>query len=294
MDYWNEMALFVEVAEAQGFTKAAAKLDMPQSTLSRKISELEKSLGLQLLSRSTRRVGLTEAGARYLERVRPIVEEARRIHDELGGMLLRPHGVLRVSLPVDFSYEFLAPLLPEFAAQYPEIGLEMDVTPRKADLVGEPFDLVIRAGEQPDSGYVATLLMKADFYLYAAPTFLDKHGVPPSPQEVNPAHCLRFPALPVWRLADAAGNTAEIAAQSPYAVNSMGMLTRMAAQGLGIALVPQMGAAAQYEAEGRLQRVLPGWSAPPVPVYAMTATRLLPAKVKCFIEFVKARAGVAD
>ncbi|MDO4878953.1 MAG: LysR substrate-binding domain-containing protein [Neisseria sp.] len=284
------MTLFVEVAEAQGFTKAAEKLGMPQSTLSRKIGELEKSLGLRLLNRSTRRVGLTEAGARYLERVRPIVEEARRIHDELGGMLRRPHGVLRVSLPVDFSYEFLAPLLPEFAAQYPEIGLEMDVTPRKADLIAEPFDLVIRAGEQPDSGYIATVLAHAERALYAAPGWLAGHGEPQAPQDLRPADCLRFPVQPVWHLADAAGGTAQTAAESPYAANSMGMLTRMAAHGLGVAFVPKM-SAEKYEAQGRLKRILPDWQGQAVPVYALTATRLLPAKVKCFIEFVKSRMG---
>lgn len=288
MDYLSEMALFVEVTEAKGFSKAAAKLEMPQSTLSRRVGELEKQLGLQLLNRTTRRVELTEAGLRYFERVKPIVEEVRRIHDELGGMLVRPHGVLRVSLPVDFSYEFLAPLLPEFAAQYPEIGLEMDVTPRKADLIGEPFDLVIRTGEQPDSGYIATVLMHAKRYLYASPSYLAKHSEPQTPQGLRTADCLRFQTASSWTLINTAGETAQTAAESPYAVNSMGMLARMAVHGLGVAFVPAM-AAEKYEAEGRLKRILPDWHGQSVPVYALTATRLLPAKTKCFIEFLRSR-----
>ena len=288
MDYLSEMALFVEVAEAKGFSKAAAKLGMRQSTLSRRVGELEKQLGLQLLNRTTRRVELTEAGLRYFERVKPIVEEVRRIHDELGGMLVRPHGVLRVSLPVDFSYEFLAPLLPEFAAQYPEIGLEMDVTPRKADLIGEPFDLVIRTGEQPDSGYIATVLMHAERYLYASPSYLAKHGEPQTLQGLRTADCLRFQTASSWTLINTAGETAQTAAESPYAVNSMGMLARMAVHGLGVAFVPAM-AAEKYETEGRLKRILPDWHGQSVPVYALTATRLLPAKTKCFIEFLRSR-----
>ena len=288
MDYLSEMALFAEVAEAKGFSKAAAKLGMPQSTLSRRVGELEKQLGLQLLNRTTRRVELTEAGLRYFERVKPIVEEVRRIHDELGGMLVRPHGVLRVSLPVDFSYEFLAPLLPEFAAQYPEIGLEMDVTPRKTDLIGEPFDLVIRTGEQPDSGYIATVLMHAERYLYASPSYLAKHGEPQTPQGLRTADCLRFQTASSWTLINTAGETAQTAAESPYAVNSMGMLARMAVHGLGVAFVPAM-AAEKYETEGRLKRILPDWHGQSVPVYALTATRLLPAKTKCFIEFLRNR-----
>ena len=253
MDYLNEMALFAEVAEAKGFSKAAAKLGMPQSTLSRRVGELEKQLGLQLLNRTTRRVELTEAGRRYFERVKPIMEEARRIHDELSGMLVRPYGVLRVSLPVDFSYEFLAPLLPEFAAQYPEIRLEMDVTPRKVDLIGEPFDLVIRAGEQPDSGYISTVLMHDERYLYASPSYLAKHGEPQTPQDLPAADCLRFQTASNWTLLNRTGETVLITAQSPYAVNSMGMLARMAAHGLGV------------------------------------ATRLLPAKTKCFIAFLRSK-----
>ena len=288
MDYLSEMALFVEVAEAKGFSKAAAKLGMPQSTLSRRVGELEKQLGLQLLNRTTRRVELTEAGLRYFERVKPIVEEVRRIHDELGGMLVRPHGVLRVSLPVDFSYEFLAPLLPKFAAQYPEIGLEMDVTPRKADLIGEPFDLVIRTGEQPDSSYIATVLMHAKRYLYASPSYLAKHGEPQTPYDLCAADCLRFQTASSWTLVNTMDETVQTTAESHYAVNSIGMLARMAVHGLGVAFIPAM-AAEKYETEGRLKRILPDWHGQSVPVYALTATRLLPANTKCFIEFLRSR-----
>lgn len=292
MDYLNEMALFAEVAEAKGFSKAAAKLGMPQSTLSRRVSELEKQLGLQLLNRTTRRVELTEAGRRYFERVKPIMEEARRIHDELSGMLVRPYGVLRVSLPVDFSYEFLAPLLPDFAAQYPEIKLEMDVTPRKVNLIGEPFDLVIRAGEQPDSGYISTVLMHDERYLYASPSYLAKHGEPQTPQDLPAADCLRFQTTSNWTLLNTAGETVLITAQSPYAVNSIGMLARMAAHGLGVAFISAK-MAAQYEASGRLKHILPDWKGQSIPIYALTATRLLPAKTKCFIAFLRSKMKAA-
>ena len=292
MDYLNEMALFAEVAEAKGFSKAAAKLGMPQSTLSRRVGELEKQLGLQLLNRTTRRVELTEAGRRYFERVKPIMEEARRIHDELSGMLVRPYGVLRVSLPVDFSYEFLAPLLPDFAAQYPEIKLEMDVTPRKVNLSGEPFDLVIRAGEQPDSGYISTVLMHDERYLYASPSYLAKHGEPQTPQDLPAADCLRFQTASNWTLLNRAGETVLITAQSPYAVNSMGMLARMAAHGLGVAFIPAI-MAEQYETSGHLKRILPDWKGQSVPIYALTATRLLPAKTKCFIAFLRSKTKAA-
>ncbi|MBN6065680.1 LysR family transcriptional regulator [Aggregatibacter actinomycetemcomitans] len=289
MENIDDIVLFVEVARAKGFTKAAEKLGIPQSTLSRRMTDFEKSLGLQLLTRTTRKVELSEAGRYYFERVLPIVEEIRRVHDEMSGIRERPHGVLRVSLPVDFAYELLAPLLPEFAAQYPEISLEMDLTPRKVDLVGEPFDLVIRAGDLADSGYIATPVMQVNAFLYAAPSYLAKHGAPQAPQEINPAHCLRFSGLERWRLFDQTGQMQEIRAQSRYAVNSVGMVQRMAEQGMGVALLADVVARAA-EADGRLQKILPSWQAPPSQITALTTTRLLPAKSKCFIEFLKAKA----
>ena len=268
MDYLNEMALFTDGVSPRwpGWSRTP--------------------------DRTTRRVELTEAGRRYFERVKPIMEEARRIHDELSGMLVRPYGVLRVSLPVDFSYEFLAPLLPEFAAQYPEIKLEMDVTPRKVDLIGEPFDLVIRAGEQPDSGYISTVLMHDERYLYASPSYLAKHGEPQTPQDLPAADCLRFQTASNWTLLNRAGETVLITAQSPYAVNSMGMLARMAAHGLGVAFIPAI-MAEQYETSGHLKRILPDWKGQSVPIYALTATRLLPAKTKCFIAFLRSKTKAA-
>jgi DNA-binding transcriptional LysR family regulator len=115
MEFLNDMALFVEVVKARSFRRAATILGMPNSTLSRRISLLEKAIGLRLLHRTTRKLELTEAGQVYYERSRHIVEEARLAHEELGDMLAQPSGLLRVSLPVDFSTTYLAPLIAAFA-----------------------------------------------------------------------------------------------------------------------------------------------------------------------------------
>ena len=288
MDYLSEMALFVEVANAMSFSKAAAKLAMPQSTLSRRISALERALGVPLLHRTTRKIELTESGHRYLQRAVPLVEEARLIHAELHGQYALPGGVLRLSLPVDFAYAFLAPLLPQLAAQFPDIELEMDVTPRRVDLITEPFDLVVRAGELPDSGLVAHLLMRVPRGLYAAPGYLAAQGAPQSPAELAAHRCLRFQGVNAWRLF-AGEATAEVAVSGGYRANSIGLLQRLAVQGMGIALLPEIGVREDVAA-ARLQRILPDWQAAAVPVYALTASRLLPAKIRCFIDFLKAHA----
>ena len=121
MEFLNDMALFVEVVKARSFRGAADIIGMPNSTLSRRISALEKALGLRLLHRTTRKITLTEAGQIYYERCKRIVDEAKLAHEQLSGMLAQPSGVLRASLPVDFTVTYLAPLIAEFARLYPGI-----------------------------------------------------------------------------------------------------------------------------------------------------------------------------
>ena len=243
---------------------------------------------MPLFHRTTRKIELTESGHRYLQRAVPLVEEARLIHAELHGQYALPGGVLRLSLPVDFAYAFLAPLLPQLAAQFPDIELEMDVTPRRVDLITEPFDLVVRAGELPDSGLIAHLLMHAPRQLYAAPDYLKAQGAPQSPAELAAHRCLPFQGVTPWRLF-AGEATAEVAVSGGYRANSIGLLQRLAVAGMGIALLPEI-AVREDVAAARLQRILPDWQAAAVPVYALTASRLLPAKSRCFIDFLKAHA----
>ncbi len=130
MELLNDMALFVEVVKARGFRPAAAAVGVPNSTLSRRISGLEKAIGLRLLHRTTRKIELTEAGLIYFERCKRIVDEARLAHEQLGEMLAQPSGVLRASLPVDFANVFLAPLIAEFAEAYP--GITFRIRPHAA------------------------------------------------------------------------------------------------------------------------------------------------------------------
>ena len=286
MDYLNEMALFVEVAQANGFSRAAAKLGMPQSTLSRRIAALEDALGLRLFNRSTRRLELTGAGAYYLERALPIVAEARLLHGALDEMRDTVRGALRVSLPVDMAYNMVAPLLPEFAVRYPELRVDFDVTPRKVDLIGEPFDLAVRTGKLPDSDYIATPLAEFSGCLYAAPGYLAQRGEPLSPDDLAAHECLRF-SDGLWTV-QRGSERATVQPQSRFGANSPGMLRQMAAAGLGIALLPEI-LVRDDVAQGRLKAVLSDWQSEKTPVHALTATRLLTANVRAFIGFLRER-----
>ena len=286
MELLNDMALFVEVVKARSFRRAASTIGMPNSTLSRRISGLEKAIGLRLLHRTTRRIELTEAGQLYFERSKRIVDEARLAHEQLGEMLAQPSGVLRVSLPVDFATTFLAPQLTEFARRYPGISFEFDLTPRRVDLVTEPFDVAIRIGELPDSNLIARQLARLPRYLYASPRYLDRFGEPSKPADLTRHECLRMRTAEagVWTLHRAA-ETVEIAVGGRFLLNSIGLIRRLATLDLGIAMLAAE-IVTEDMAEGRLRRVLPQWQATPIQVHAITETRLLPAKTQRFIEFL--------
>lgn len=288
MEFMNDMALFVEVVKAKGFRGAAEAIGMPNSTLSRRISALEKEIGLRLLHRTTRKIELTEAGQIYYERCKRIVDEARLAHEQLGEMLTQPSGVLRASLPVDFAVTYLAPLIAEFASLYPAITFDFDLTPRRVDLVSEPFDVAIRMGEPESSQLIARLLAALPAYLYASPRYLEHSGEPAEPADLVRHECLGMKAGK-WALHDGKLAT-EVAIGGRFTLNSVGMIRRLATLDMGIILMPEE-VVADDLASGRLRRILPQWHGAPVPVYAITETRLLPAKTQRFIEFLKEHLG---
>ncbi|KIH82841.1 LysR family transcriptional regulator [Pseudomonas batumici] len=287
MELLNDMALFVEVVKAKGFRGAAEVMGMPNSTLSRRISALEKAIGLRLLHRTTRKVELTEAGQIYFERCKRIVDEARLAHEQLGDMLAQPSGVLRVSLPVDFAITYLAPLIAEFAGLYPGITFDLDLSPRRVDLVSEPFDVAIRIGESENSQLIARPLITLVPYLYASPRYLEVAGVPDTPSDLERHQCLNILRDGTWTLNNGA-QTLSVAVGGRFMVNSVGLLRRLATLDQGIVLMHDEIIVDELR-NGQLRRVLPEWRGKAVTVYAVTETRLLPAKTQRFIEFLRAR-----
>ena len=287
MELLNDMALFVEVVKARGFRSAAEAMGMPNSTLSRRISGLEKAIGLRLLHRTTRKIELTEAGQAYFDRCKRIVDEARLAHEQLGDMLAQPSGVLRASLPVDFAVTYLAPLIAEFAGLYPGITFDFDLTPRRVDLVSEPFDVAIRMGESESSQLIARTLASLTPHLYASPGYLERSGEPNKPADLSRHECLGILKADSWTLQDGK-RTATVSVGGRFMLNSVGMIRRLATLDMGIVLMPEE-VVADDLASGKLRRIMPAWHGAPMPVYAITETRLLPAKTQRFIEFLKER-----
>lgn len=285
MELLNDMALFVEVVKVMSFRKASDATGVPNSTLSRRISALEKEIGLRLLHRTTRKIELTEAGQLYYERCRRVVEEARLAHHQLGEMLEKPTGLIRASFPVDFATTFIAPLLPEFCRRYPGISFEFDLTPRQVDMISESFDVAIRIGEPKNSNLIARKLASLKSYLYASPHYLQVHGAPTNAEELKTHQCLSMRKSVQWLLTNGS-NSVAISPESKFTINSVGMIKQLCTLGMGITLLPG-DIVTKEVANGALVQVLPDWKGEPVPIYAITETRLLPAKTRCFIDYLK-------
>ncbi|WP_297508477.1 LysR family transcriptional regulator [uncultured Caulobacter sp.] len=288
MDELRDIASFVEVARARNFGRAAARLGVPASTLSRRIAELEAGLGAQLLVRTTRRVDLTEAGALFLSRCEDIVEAARGARAELSELVHRPRGTLRVSVTPDFATAFLALVVVDFCKRHPEIDLRLDLSPRRADLLADGVDVAIRIGTPQEPYLFARKLISARRGLYASPAYLAAAGAPLTPIDLTRHQCLSVSSgqAEPWVLRRGE-ERAEIPVRGPVQANAPGIILRLAAGGLGIAAADEVMASA-YLARGELVTVLPDWSIRPVPIHAVTATKVYPVKTRLFLEFVQA------
>lgn len=286
VNHLNDMALFVEVVKARSFRGAARAAGVPNSTLSRRITALEKAVGLRLLHRTTRRVEPTEAGQLYFDRCKRIVDEARVAHEELGEMVTQPSGTLHMSLPVDFAIVWLGPLLPEFAARYPGIGFDLDLTPRNVDLISEPYDLAIRMAAPQADGLISRVIGRVRFKLFASPGYLAANGIPAHPVDLSRHDCLTMPNLKTWKLHSKESGAADAEVQGRFTANSVGLLRHLAIQGMGILFMSEH-VVADDLAAGRLERVLPAWEGESRPIHVVTESKLLPAKTQRFIEFLQ-------
>ncbi|NHZ64288.1 LysR family transcriptional regulator [Massilia genomosp. 1] len=291
MQLLNYMQLYVEVAKTKNFRKAAVTLGMSSSTLSRNIAALEKEIGVRLLHRSTRRVELTDAGQAYFNRCQGIVEEANVAHEALRGDAARPSGTLRVSMPVDLAINYLAPLLAEFAMAYPLIDFELEAASRRVDLLAEPFDLAIRMGPAPSapSTLVARQIALLERQLYAAPAYLERAPPLDHPDDLIRHALCAAPGIGQggWTLFKGAASVT-VPARARFLMNNVGLSRALASEGAGIAILDNVIARDEL-ASGRLLRVLPEWRLAPIPVHAITDTRLLSARTRLFVDFLKAR-----
>lgn len=290
----HDMVLFVEVARAASFSVASRNLNVPGATMSRRIAAIEREFGVRLFNRTTRQVVLTEAGQLYFERCGPLVDEARLVQESLRETAAQPIGHIRVSMPVDLGVTVLGAMLSDFARQFEGITFDLDLSPRYTDLVGEPVDLAIRLGKVTNEQLVARPLGHIDQRLFAAPGYLALHGVPVKPADLMHHECilLRGNQLQaVWRL-QCESEAAEVPVRGRFMANNVGLMRVLAEQAMGIALLAPI-LVKEHLADGRLVPVIPAWRGPRLPIHAVMASRLQPARVRALLDFLAARLTIA-
>jgi DNA-binding transcriptional LysR family regulator len=286
----QDMALFVEVASALSFTRASERSGVPIATLSRRISRLEKRVGIRLLTRTTRRITLTEAGQRYAQRCERIVQEAAIAQDVLKDAAERPAGHLRISMPVEFGVSYIAPIVDEFARQFPEVTLDLDLSPRTTNFSAEKVDASIRLGAITEKSLVVRRLGSAARVLYAAPSYLGARGVPRRPEDLAQHDCIlqSYMTHPAnWELISGK-RSIDVRVRGRFSTNNVSMTLRLTEQGHGIAVLAPALAHAAY-ARGTIRRVLDDWSFPKMPVHIVMASSLVPARLRAFIDFLASR-----
>lgn len=281
---------FVAVARAGSFAEAGRRLRVPRSTLSRQIQRLERSLGVQLLARTTRVVRLTEAGRSYFERCSRALDELSTATQAARESGAQPRGVLRVALPIDIARTVVAGMLPELRRRYPEIVLELSVGQGMVDIVSEGFDLALRGGPSlADSSLTARKICSHVFQLYASPRYLNARGVPSHPRELSQHDLLGFApgGEPIpWQLSGPDGSHT-VVPRAWLRANELSLLARGVIDGLGIGLGEALGFERELS-EGLVQRVLPEYSMPGGTLYAVYPSgRRVAPKVRVFLDLLR-------
>lgn len=287
----DELAAFVAVAEAGSFAKAAEALGRDASVLSRRVSQVEQRLGVRLLSRTTRRVALTEVGATYCRRVQALLEELASASREASDHAASPQGLVRVSLPLTFGRQWVSPLLPGFLARHPLIRLDLRFTDRFVDLVAEGIDVSIRvaAGKPRDSSLTTRKIATYRNLLVASPGYLAERGNPATPADLAGHACLGFTgyaAWPDWPLTKG-GRRQTVRPDCTLVADHSEVLLAAAVEGAGITFTADWLAGPALR-DGSLVEVLPGWGGrEDGGVYAvMPPGRLVPAKTRLFVDEV--------
>jgi DNA-binding transcriptional LysR family regulator len=277
----NLLATFARVVELGSFTAAAKLLGVPKSSVSRAVGRLEDSLGARLLQRTTRKLGLTEAGARYLAEVRGPLTLLAEATAALSEGVRVPRGLVRLSLPPEIGEGSLMPMLVDFVRAHPGIQIDLVVTNRRVSLVEEGIDLAIRAGKLDDSTLVARRVSPSEMWLFAAPDYLARRGRPRKLSDLREHDCINYrgaAGIFPWRLQGPRG-VEEVAVNGPITADDFGAVRRLAIAGLGIALMPDTPLKSDL-AGGRLVRVLPGYALRGPAVYVVSPPlRHVPARV---------------
>ena len=293
MDKLSSLRAFVKAVESGSFAEAGRQLRLSRSAISKYIGELEQSLGVQLIVRTTRHASPTETGQRYFERAVAILADLDAADQAVSQSQAAPRGLLRVNAPMSFGTMRLGPVVADFMAHYPELQLQIVLSDDLLDPVQDGFDVTLRIAELESSSLVARRIMPVERVICASAAYLARHGTPGSPEALRRHTSLTYGFLLTgnqWKLTGADGDH-WIQPAWTLCVNNAEVLRDVAVRGQGIALIPRF-IAADALASGALTAILSEYVAPPLALYAIyPPTRHLSVKVRLFIDFLVERFG---
>lgn len=287
MDIFRNMQIFVEVAREKSFRGAADNLGIPNSTVSRRIAELERDVGLRLFNRSTRRVTLTDAGRLHFANCERILDDARLAREQLTDLRASPSGRLRIVSNIASANLWIVPHLPAFSLRYPDIVVELDIIADLPSPLEKGVDVAFTMGPVLQEDVVARQIFRLEgLGLYASTDYIRQHGEPTSPAELCEHEGLRHLKLPEWRLIHAGSGMVETVSPSGrISIANFHALQDLCLANMGICVWHSWPARKPVE-DGRLQRVLRQWSLEPWEFYAVTTSRHVPAKARALIDFL--------
>lgn len=285
-------AIFAKVAELSSFARTAEELKLSKPTVSKAITRLENRLRIPLLHRTSRKVTLTENGHAVLERAQQILEQGIAAEAESSAQAETPAGVVRMTAPMSLGVLQIASLIPEFLVRYPEVALDLHLSDAHEDLVTKGYDLALRIGALPDSSLRARRVRAVRLPIVAAPSYLDSHGRPAHPIELEQhkgVHYSNALTPDLWRLHHQTAGEWTVRVPSRFQANNADVMMPALLAGAGIAMQPEFVVWRELTT-GALEVVLPGWSAPEIGLYVVTPpSSLRPLSVKVLIDFLVER-----
>lgn len=288
MDKLNNMRVFCRIVELGTFAAVAREMNLSAMMISKYVSQLEQSLGVVLLNRTTRSLNLTEAGQAYYTRSKQLLEDLAELDEstaQLGGSV---KGVLKISAPIDFGGLYMVPAIESYQQKYPDVKILMSLDNKYQNLRDGRFDMVILVTDCLDPGVVARKITDTELGTYASPQYIEQYGAPQSLEELADHRCLHYVNTPhgdYWVFNDQ-GESRKIKIDWYFATNNGRALSQAATLGMGIMRAPKL-SVHDYLQQGRLVEVLPEYKLPSLSVYATyLQRRFYPAKLSSFVEFL--------